>query len=327
MLLSWKYSKEKLAKHPYCTYIVRMKKVICHCGKVIKLGRRYDETFLNIHVNDKGCLAKQGVRSILNYFKLTPKSKKIKNDDSISSAEEWESDDDEKMDDNDLFKIDKINNVENDCESEVLSDDDMIIPSNNKWKPCSVLRSSIICEYISHTSAQFGGTRRTEVITKEIFLGLFPKEFSHKKLDCSQKCWLNHQLYAEAVWKIDRDCNCVRSMELKPLISKLKHTPKHYFENDPLKNYLKYSDLTEIWSMIKDNKSNTTSDVWIKLAEKGIQGTFNKKPVFESLCKIMLQAVIRKEKNMSKGNLKYTDDFKNFLVILGTYSPRVLDLF
>ncbi|CAG8810808.1 42525_t:CDS:2, partial [Gigaspora margarita] len=30
---------------------------------------------------------------------------------------------------------------------------------------------------------------------------------------------------------------------------------------------------------------------------------------------------------MPKGNLKYTDEFKNFLVILGTYSPCVLDLF
>ncbi|CAG8805380.1 14494_t:CDS:10, partial [Gigaspora margarita] len=204
MPLSWKYSKEKLAKYLYCTHIVRMKKIICHCDKVIKLGHHYDETFLNIHVNSKGCLAKQGVH-----------------------AEEWESDDDEKMN-NDSF---------------------------------------IIHEYISHTPAQFGGTRRIEVIAKEIFLDLFPKEFSSKKLDCSQKHQLNCQLYAEAVWKIDHDYN----------------------------------------------KSNTTSDIWIKLAEKGVQGAFNKKPVFEGLCNIMLQAVIRKEKNMSKRNLKYTDEFKNFL--------------
>ncbi|CAG8804691.1 20566_t:CDS:2, partial [Gigaspora rosea] len=99
----------------------RMKKVICHCGKVIKLGCRYDETFLNIHVDSKGCLAKQGVRSILNYFKPAPKSKKIK-----------------------MMIV---------LASEVLSDDDMIISSNNKWKPCSGLRSSIIRKYISCTPA------------------------------------------------------------------------------------------------------------------------------------------------------------------------------
>ncbi|CAB5394396.1 unnamed protein product [Rhizophagus irregularis] len=163
-----------------------MKKVICHCGKVIKLGRRYDETFLNIHVN-------------------VSKSKKIKNDD-ISSAEEWESDDDKKMDDDDLFNVDEISDVENDCEDEILSDDDMIILSKNKQKPCPRLRSNVIYEYISRTPAQFGETRRVEVVAKELFPNLFPSNFSHKKLDCSQKCQLNRQLYAEAVWKIDRDC-------------------------------------------------------------------------------------------------------------------------
>ena len=206
MPLPWKYNKERLAKHPYCAHIVRMKKVICRCGKVIKLGRRYDETFLNLHVNGKGCLAKQGVQSILNYFKPISKSKRIKNEDGISSAEEWESDDDEKMGDDDLFKVDEISDAENDRESEVLSDDDIIIPSNNKRKPCPGLRSSIICEYVSRTPVQFGGTRRIEVIAKELFPDLFPKEFSRKKLDCSQKRRLNRQLYAEAVWKIDRDC-------------------------------------------------------------------------------------------------------------------------
>lgn len=206
MPLPWKYSKERLAKHPYCTHIVRMKKVICRCGKVIKLGRRYDETFLNIHVTGKGCLAKQGVQSILNFFKPISKQKKIKIDDGVSSAEEWESDDDEGMDDDDLFNVDEISDVENDCENEVLSDDDTIIPSNNKRKSCPGLRSYIISEYISRTPAQFGGTRRIEVIAKELFPSLFPKNFSRKRLDCSQKRWLNRQLYAEAVWKIDRDC-------------------------------------------------------------------------------------------------------------------------
>ncbi|PKC00754.1 hypothetical protein RhiirA5_427734 [Rhizophagus irregularis] len=79
------------------------KYIICRYGKVIKLDCRYDETFLNIHVNGKGCLAKQGVHS----------------------AEEWKSDDDKKMDDDDLFNVDEISDVENDCEDEILSDDNM----------------------------------------------------------------------------------------------------------------------------------------------------------------------------------------------------------
>jgi hypothetical protein len=110
------------------------------------------------------------------------------------------------MDDDDLFNVDEISDVENDCEDKILSDDDMITSSKNKRKPCSGLRSNVICEYVSRTPAQFGGTRRVEVIAKELFPNLFPKNFSCKKLDCSQKRRLNRQLYAEAVWKIDRDC-------------------------------------------------------------------------------------------------------------------------
>ena len=138
-----------------------MKKVICCCGKIIKLGRHYDETFLNIHVNDKGCLAKQGIQSILNFYKPISKLKKIKSDDNISSAEEWESDNDERINDNDLFNINEISEEERKSDyenndNEILSDDDMIIPLNNKQKPCSGLRSNAIHEYISHTPAQFG---------------------------------------------------------------------------------------------------------------------------------------------------------------------------
>lgn len=209
MPLPWKYSKERLAKHPYCVHILRMKKVICRCGKIIKLGRRYDETFLNLHVNGNGCLAKQGVQSILNFYKPISKLKKIKSGDDVSSAEEWDSDDDEGMNDDDLFNVDEMSEIESDCENEILSDDDMTISSNNssnnKRKPCPGLRSTIIREYVSRTPAQFGGTRRIEVIAKELFPGLFPKNFSRKKLDHSQKRRLNRQLYAEAVWKVDRD--------------------------------------------------------------------------------------------------------------------------
>ncbi|CAG8793594.1 10622_t:CDS:2, partial [Dentiscutata erythropus] len=78
--------------------------------------------------------------------------------------------DDEKIEDDNLFKINKISNIENDCKSEVLSNNNM-----------------------------FGRTRRIEIIAKEIFSGLFPKEFLCKKLDCLQKYQLNCQLYAEAV--------------------------------------------------------------------------------------------------------------------------------
>ena len=50
-------------------------------------------------------------------------------------------------------------------------------------------------------------------------------------------------------------------------------------------------------------------------------------PVFTGLCEVMGDAIERKMKNQSKKNLKYSDEFTNFLTILGGISPRALDLF
>ncbi|CAB5376812.1 unnamed protein product [Rhizophagus irregularis] len=93
----------------------------------------------------------------------------------ISSAEEWESGDNEGMDNDDLLNINAISDVEND--HEVLSNNDMIILSNNKQKPCPSLKSYIIFKYISYTSTQFDRIKRIEVIAKELFQVFFQQIF------------------------------------------------------------------------------------------------------------------------------------------------------
>ena len=103
----------------------------------------------------------------------------------------------------------------------------------------------------------------------------------------------------------------------------MKFTPNFYFENDKLKKYLKNGDLSTIWNIIK--KDSTNSNLWITLASKGLQGAFNKSDVFQGLCKIMCQVSERKEKGIQ--NLKYTDEFTNFLTVLGTISSKALELF
>jgi hypothetical protein len=49
--------------------------------------------------------------------------------------------------------------------------------------------------------------------------------------------------------------------------------------------------------------------------------------VFEGLCEVMLQASIRKDNNKGKQNMKYNEDFTNFLIILGSFSTRALEFF
>ncbi|PKK59114.1 hypothetical protein RhiirC2_795301 [Rhizophagus irregularis] len=88
-------------------------------------------------------------------------------------------------------------------------------------------------------------------------------------------------------------------------------------ENDPMKKYLQNADLLQIWNIIKGDTSNN-SNVWLTLANKAINGAFNDKPVFTRLCHVMVQAYLQKEKGSGLQNLKYSEEFTNFLVILDT---------
>ncbi|CAG8845350.1 15034_t:CDS:1, partial [Racocetra persica] len=54
-----KYSKEWLLKYQYCAHIINAKKVICICGKAIKLNRHYEEDYLNHYVKSSGCKVKE----------------------------------------------------------------------------------------------------------------------------------------------------------------------------------------------------------------------------------------------------------------------------
>ncbi|CAI2193611.1 15542_t:CDS:2, partial [Funneliformis geosporum] len=165
-----------------------------------------------------------------------------------------------------------------------------------------------------------------------------------KKLNFNQKRLLNRTLFAESVWKVDRLCNAICAKGCtgiaenenicnecsfirynralchrvdRPLLlsSNIKFNPKHYWEDNPLKKYLQNCDL--------QNAENP----WIALADKAIKDAFKDMPVFTGLCEVMGNAIERKIKNKSKKNLKYSDEFTDFLTILGGISSRALELF
>lgn len=76
-----------------------------------------------------------------------------------------------------------------------------------------------------------------------------------------------------------------------------------------------------------DQSENQSENPWIVLADKAIKGAFKDTPVFTGLCEVMGNAIERKLQNKTKRNLKYSDEFTNFLTILGGISSRALDLF
>ena len=130
----WKYSKERLLKHDYCVYIINSKKVICICGKVIKLNQKWEDDYLNRHAGSSGCKAKEGQRSIYNFFKPT-QSQYIE-----SSEDEWSSDIYDDIDDDDLLKIDEVEEDQID-DVDPLSTDDELPNNTNKHLICKGLQS------------------------------------------------------------------------------------------------------------------------------------------------------------------------------------------
>ncbi|GBC53360.2 hypothetical protein GLOIN_2v1772310 [Rhizophagus irregularis DAOM 181602=DAOM 197198] len=344
----WKYSKQRLQRHPFVAKVVRAKKVICICGVVIKLNRKYDEDYINHHANGPGCKRNEQ-KSILCFFNPTTTDKK--DDDDVNSDDDWndwKSEVEDAMDDNDIITVDENEDGINEKENANI---EIINPATNqtgrKRKPCLGLRSDLIAKYVDRTPACYGGARRVEIIAKEIYPGKFPHKFTRKKLKPFQKRALNRKIYAESQWRVDKDCIAVRAKECtgysdsgkticnecyllkynpilahrltipKPAPENLKFTPKFYFENNSLKKHLQNQDLHKIWSVIKDNYDTS---IWITLADKATNGAFKEKPVFTGLYEVMVQAAIRKDNNKGKQNIQYNEDFTNFLIILGSFN-------
>jgi hypothetical protein len=112
------------------------------------------------------------------------------------------------MDEDDLLQVDESNCDDNFLVSDLISDNDEVNmnQNSNKRQICKGLRSEQISLYIKHTPAQFGGSRRVEIIANELFPKFLGKKFSRKKLNFEEKRKLNRALYAELVWQIDRAC-------------------------------------------------------------------------------------------------------------------------
>ncbi|CAB4415318.1 unnamed protein product [Rhizophagus irregularis] len=300
-----------------------------------------------------GCKAKEGQRSIYNFYKPATQPENAE-----SSEEEFDSDVYDNMDEDDLIQVDEIDN-----DGDILTPP--LITNNNKKQiyqskkrqVCCGLQSEQISLYIKRTPAQFGGSRRIEIIARELFPRLVRKKFSRKKLNYEEKRKLNRTLYAESTWQIDRSSNAVRSKvctgfaendssicnecsyirsdkrlctiigRKAPLPENIKFTPKYYWEDSALKNHLQNIHLRDIWNLLNDDNECNNNNVWISLADKALQGVFNHKPIFIGLCEVMNDAAERKIKNKGKQNIKYSEDFTSFLVILGDFSVRALDLF
>src|SRR3954468_6616924 len=112
------------------------------------------------------------------------------------------------MNEDDLLQVDELEGEQDDDVPTYLNINDResntLTKSKKQKLMCYGLQSEQISMYIQRTPAQFGGTRRIEIVARELFPNLFSAKFSRKKLNYSQKRQLNRALFAESVWQIDR---------------------------------------------------------------------------------------------------------------------------
>lgn len=96
-------------------------------------------------------------------------------------------------------------------------------------------------------------------------------------------------------------------------------------KKNPIFKYLKDSNLNELYYSINSAQDSDLS-FWVILAEKGRQGVFKNKKIFEGLCKIMAEIADREQRNKGNQNLKYPENFANF-TILASLGTRGYEIF
>ncbi|GBC52657.2 hypothetical protein GLOIN_2v1787768 [Rhizophagus irregularis DAOM 181602=DAOM 197198] len=193
---------------------------------------------------------------------------------------------------------------------------------------CIGLRDEKHLEYLQRIGGiiHYGGAPRVEVLAKELFPIKFDKNFSWKRLTNNEKIKLENELVARAKWRNDFNSNCIRSNAIErpiPKIENRKFTPKFIIKKNPIFKYLNDSNLNELYYSV-DSKQDS---FWPILAEKGRQGVFKNKKVFEGLCKVMLEIANREQNNKGNQNLQYTENFANFTTILASLGTRGYELF
>ncbi|RIB03296.1 hypothetical protein C2G38_2225512 [Gigaspora rosea] len=220
--------------------------------------------------------------------------------------------------------------------------------------PCPGLYSEQINSYINRTLSIYGVAQQHELVGKEIFSNKFQNnmKFDSKQLNKEEILQFNQQMIIESEWFIDHFEMCIRSVVKKtygqvcspcyllynnlyflnciravtPEPKNIKYIPKFYYNNNSLLSYLKNNYIKQLHNILY-NENSFLKDFWAKFSEKATEGIFEQKPVFKGLFYIMLQATEYENQNKGLQNLKYSNEFINFLVILESISLKALDLF
>ncbi|CAG8851503.1 27555_t:CDS:2, partial [Gigaspora margarita] len=121
-----------------------------------------------------------------------------------------------------------------------------------------------------------------------------------------------------------------KAVKYKELSKKeLQILDNEIIQHNPIAKYIYNQDIGDLLYLANNTSSNANNknSFWTKFAEMGKAGSFKNKKIFEELCHVMVQIADREQHKKELQNLKYSDQFSDFLVILASFSPRAYNIF
>uniref|UniRef100_U9TYQ0 Uncharacterized protein n=1 Tax=Rhizophagus irregularis (strain DAOM 181602 / DAOM 197198 / MUCL 43194) TaxID=747089 RepID=U9TYQ0_RHIID len=201
--------------------------------------------------------------------------------------------------------------------------------------------------------AEFGGSVRPDIATKELFPETIKMKLRLKSLSTANCDDLKNYLRACATWILDKTTISVRSKacenftiresgicdncdqlrrdnRLIKAINKRRATgknirfiPKCYLEH-PLSKLLLNTNLKSLWALADEDNDNTA--IWTKLAQFGKDGFFKGEKTFQELVSLMIQIQEKKLRNKKTTGLRYSEHLKQFFSLLSE-SSREYEIF
>ncbi|CAB4419112.1 unnamed protein product [Rhizophagus irregularis] len=300
-----KHTEITLSKHPKVRKIIDPKTVICICGKKVRLDRNYDPDLLDRHVKNKICKSSDGNSQITQFF-------------STQNSE----------------------------------------TSNTKRKLCVGLNDEKVKLYLRRIGfvTTFGGAPPPEIVARELFGDKIKSSFHWNDLNKKENDQLLDTLRSQAKWINDSTTFCVRSTECSTYVDGIgeicrqclnlkklkvfmnaidkpipkeknqKYTPLILYKNSPFYQYCKNANVMELLRYFNDPE-DCTPKFWNQLARMGRAGAFKDKQIFSGLCEIFVEMTNRINEGKGLQNIRYPEQFSNFLTILASSSPQTYAIF
>ncbi|RIB05228.1 hypothetical protein C2G38_2047769 [Gigaspora rosea] len=105
-----------------------------------------------------------------------------------------------------------------------------------------------------------------------------------------------------------------------------KYTPMVLYKNSPFYQYCKNANIMELLGYFNDPE-DCTPKFWNQLSKMGRSGAFKDNQIFSGLCEIFVEMTNRINERKGLQNIRYPEQFSNFLTILATSSPQTYAIF